>query len=97
LASRASTGELFPIPAALQSRMPELLEHTRGFSDLTSNIDSAQADEMKKFMSDLKPEEFKPAMEQLGLAGNYAHGTHVAGITLYGNPWGAVGDGANLL
>ncbi len=87
LASRATTGELFPIPAALQSRMPELLERTKGFSDLTSNIDSAQADEVKKFMSDLKPEEFKPAMEQLGLAGNYVHGTHVAGITLNGNPW----------
>jgi subtilisin family serine protease len=67
--------------------MPELLERTKGFSDLTSNIDSAQADEVKKFMSDLKPEEFKPAMEQLGLAGNYVHGTHVAGITLNGNPW----------
>jgi subtilisin family serine protease len=87
LQSRASTGELFPIPEALQSRMPELLERTKGFSDLTSNIDSPQADEVKKFMSNLKPEEFKPAMEQLGLAGNYVHGTHVAGITLNGNPW----------
>jgi len=26
-------------------------------------------------------------MEQLGLVGNYVHGTHVAGIALDGNPW----------
>jgi subtilisin family serine protease len=26
-------------------------------------------------------------MEQLGLVGNYVHGTHVAGIAVEGNPW----------
>ncbi len=87
LQSRAATGELFPIPGVLRPKLPELLGHTKGFSDLRSNIDSAEAGEVKKFMSGLKPEAFKPAMEQLGLVGNYVHGTHVAGITLKGNPW----------
>ena len=87
LDSRATKGELFPIPAALQPKLPEMLERTKGLSDLTSNIDSPEASEVKIFMSGLKPEDFKVAMEQLGLAGNYVHGTHVAGITLNGNPW----------
>ena len=87
VASRPSTGELFPIPAALQPKLPEMLGRTKGFSDLQSNIDSPEASEVKKFMSTLKPAEFQPAMEQLGLGGNYVHGTHVAGITTAGNPW----------
>ena len=87
VASRPSSGELIPVPAAMQPKMPEMLARTKGFSDLVSNIDSPQASEVKQFMSALKPEEFKPAMEQLGFSGNYVHGTHVAGITLAGNPW----------
>ena len=43
--------------------------------------------EVKQLISSLKQEEFKPTIEQLSLAGNYVHGTHVAGITLEGNPW----------
>jgi hypothetical protein len=87
LDSRPAAGELFPMPAAMQPRLPEMLLRTKGFSDLVSNVDSAEATEVKAFMSSLKPEEFKPAMEQLGLTGNFVHGTHVAGITLEGNPW----------
>ena len=87
VAARPSMGELFPIPAALQPKLPEMLGRTKGFSDLQSNIDSAEASEVKTFMSTLKPNEFQPAMEQLGLSGNYVHGTHVAGITAAGNPW----------
>jgi len=87
LESRATKGNLFPVPAALQAKLPELLTQTKGFSDLTSNIDSPQASAVKMYMSELKAEQFKPAMEQRAFAGNYVHGTHVAGITLNGNPW----------
>ncbi len=31
--------------------------------------------------------DYKPAIEEMGLAGNYEHGTHVAGIALAGNPY----------
>jgi hypothetical protein len=87
LESRRAHGELFPIPKAYQPKLPALLQQSKGFSDLQSNIDSPEASEVKNYMSGLKPEEFKPAMEGLGLAGNYSHGTHVAGIALAGNPW----------
>lgn len=87
LESRRAGGELFPIPPAYRDKMPALLQQTKGFSDLQSNIDSPEATRVKQYMSGLTPEQFKPAMEGLGLAGNYAHGTHVAGIALEGNPW----------
>jgi subtilisin family serine protease len=53
---------------------------------LQSNIDSPEAAEVKKFLSTLAPEQYTGAIEELGLAGNYEHGTHVAGIALAGNP-----------
>jgi hypothetical protein len=87
LEARPTSGQLLPIPAALRPRLPEMLARTKGFSDLRSNIDSAEASEVKVFMSSLKPQDYKAAVEQLGLAGNYVHGTHVAGITAAGNPW----------
>ena len=86
-ASRPARGELMPIPTALRSRLPALKSRSKGLSDLQSNIDSAEATEVKQFLSTMAPEKYKAAMEELGLAGNYMHGTHVAGITLAGNPY----------
>ena len=84
--SRPAQGELMPIPAALRSRLPAMKSRSKGLSDLQSNIDSAEATEVKQFLSGMAPEQYKSAVEELGLAGSYMHGTHVAGITLAGNP-----------
>ena len=81
-----SQSELIPIPQALRSKVPQMKSRLKGFSDLQANVDSAEATEVKRFLSSLKAEEFKPAIEELGLAGNYIHGTHVAGIATAGNP-----------
>jgi len=78
--------ELQVIPAHLRDKLPKMNARTKGFSDLQSNIDSPEAVEVKQFLSSLKPEEFKAAIEEIGLGGNYEHGTHVAGIALEGNP-----------
>src|SRR6266508_974074 len=71
-------GELAPIPAELKSRVPQLKARLKGFSDLQSNIDSPEASEVKRWLSTLKPEEYKSAIEEISLAGSYIHGTHVA-------------------
>ena len=84
---KPATTELAPIPEALQPKLPQLLARSKGFSDMESNIDSAEAAEVKQYMSNLKADEFKSAVEELGLVGNYEHGTHVAGITMEGNPY----------
>ena len=84
---KPSSSELMPIPKALQSRLPQMAARTKGFSDLQSNIDSPEASEVKVYLSKLAPDQYKAAIEEIGLAGNYEHGTHVAGIALAGNPY----------
>ena len=79
--------ELQVLPPALQARLPTMKARTKGFSDLQSNVDSPEASEVKQLLSTLPPEQYKPTVEELSLAGNYMHGTHVAGIALAGNPY----------
>jgi subtilisin family serine protease len=83
----ASNAELMPIPDALQGKLKQMKARTKGLSDLRSNIDSPESSEVKQYLSSLKPEEYKGAMEELSLAGSYSHGTHVAGISVDGNPY----------
>jgi subtilisin family serine protease len=85
--SNPATGELQTIPADLKSRVPQLKSRLKGFSDLRSNIDSPEASEVKRFLSTLKPDEYKSTIEEINLAGNWMHGTHVAGIAVAGNPY----------
>lgn len=84
--SEPAKGELQEIPDALKSKVPQLKSYLKGFSDLQSNIDSPEASEIKSYMSTLKPDEYKAFVEEIGLAGNWMHGTHVAGIAVAGNP-----------
>jgi hypothetical protein len=85
--ARRADSELMVIPQALQARLPQMASRTKGFSDLQSNIDSPEAAELKRFLSTLAPGQYTAAVEEIGLAGNYQHGTHVAGIALAGNPY----------
>lgn len=85
--ARPARGELTPIPATLRAKLPAMKAQSKGFSDLQSNIDSPEASALKQYLSSLKAEEYKGAMEQIQLAGNYEHGTHVAGIAVDGNPF----------
>lgn len=85
-----STGELFPIPDELRARIPQMKSRLKGFSDLQSNLDTREASEVKEWLSTLKPDAYKAAIEEISLAGNYIHGTHVAGIALAGNPYARV-------
>ena len=82
-----TTGELFPIPAELQSKLPKMKSRSKGLSDLRSNIDSPEASEIKQYLSNLGATEYKSAIEEISLVGNYEHGTHVAGIAMAGNPY----------
>jgi len=80
-------GELTPIPADLESRLPTMVARVKGLSDLQSNVDSPEASQVKELLSTLKPDDYKRVIEELDLAGNYVHGTHVAGIAMAGNPY----------
>ena len=88
--SEPASGELFPVPAELKDKLPRMKSRLKGFSDLQANVDSAEATEVKQFLSNLKPGEYRSAIEELTAAGNYIHGTHVAGIAAAGNPYARI-------
>ncbi len=86
-----SASPLQPLPADVQARIDALQGRSKGLSDLTSNIDSAEASEVKMLLSNLAPAQYKTVLEELRLVSNYQHGTHVAGIAMAGNPYARVG------
>jgi subtilisin family serine protease len=79
--------ELEVLTPEMQARVPLMKSRTKGFSDLQSNVDSPEANEVKQLLSTLPREQYKSTVEELILAGNYTHGTHVAGIAIEGNPY----------
>lgn len=88
--TQPASGDLQDIPPDLKNKIPQLKERLKGFSDLQSNIDSPEASALKRYLSTLKPDQYKSTVEEIGLAGNWMHGTHVAGITVKGNPYARI-------
>jgi subtilisin family serine protease len=85
LHSDYSSELLFPI-RSLGADPAVFQQYYKGFGDLLANIDSDEATELKTKLSSLPKDEYQSFVEGLGAYGNYAHGTHVSGIALAGNP-----------
>lgn len=85
--SRKTTGPLFPMSPEQKAKVSEMKTRMKGLIDLQANVDSPEAAAIKKEMSQLKPEQVKPFIEEISLFSIYAHGTHVAGILVDGNPY----------
>ncbi len=81
------TPELLHPLTELKSDKELVTSHMKGLLDLQANIDSPEASALKKYISTLKPDQVTPFIEDLGLFGNYSHGTHVAGIASEGDPF----------
>ncbi|HYF15579.1 MAG TPA: S8 family serine peptidase [Phycisphaerales bacterium] len=67
-----------------------VVAHTKGMMDLRAAVESPEADALRKHMATLKPEAVGAFIEDLGLFGNHAHGTHVAGIAADRNPFARI-------
>ncbi len=61
-------------------------QYLKGLIDMRANLDTTEARELKKKLSELPKDQVKPFFEGVALYGNYAHGTLVAGIAIAGNP-----------
>jgi subtilase family protein len=69
-----------------EARMDVLKQYMKGSMDLQAAIDSPDARALRQRIGSLRQEEVKQFMEDLGAIGLWAHGTHVAGIAVEGNP-----------
>jgi subtilisin family serine protease len=78
---------LIPLTDEQRKQYPEMKAMVKGLTDMQAAVDSAEASALKKQLAGLQPDEVKPFIEQISLFGNYAHGTHVAGIAAEGNPF----------
>ncbi|HYE62720.1 MAG TPA: S8 family serine peptidase [Phycisphaerales bacterium] len=83
----ATTPELLHPVTDLQNDKALVVAHTKGLMDLQANIDSPERQALLAYIKTLKPDDVRTFQEDLGLFGNYAHGTHVAGIAAEGNPF----------
>lgn len=86
LDSYKTDGHLYPLSEEQLAAYPGELDFSKGFSDLLAAVDSPEAAETRKRMSELTQEGYQEFVETLGIYGNYMHGTHVAGIAAAGNP-----------
>jgi subtilisin family serine protease len=86
LQNNPTRGYLFPLTAEQAALYPTIRGELKGLSDLQLSIDTPEADAVKAKFASLKPDQVPTYLEQLGLFGNYVHGTHVAGIAAHGNP-----------
>lgn len=72
------------------SRMASLKQYMKGSLDLRAAIDSADARALKQRIGTLKQDEVKQFQEDISALSMWAHGTHVAGVAVEGNPFARV-------
>ncbi len=77
---------LYPIGELVEDRA-QLQSWMKGLGDIQSSIDSPEAVALRGKLAGLQQDEVKSFLESIGLYGNYAHGTHVAGIAAEDNPF----------
>ena len=81
-----SSDLLFPLSAEQLKKYPNMKDQMKGLEDLQAAVESPEATDLKKKMSGMTPDQVRPFLEEIGLFAIYAHGTHVAGIAVAGNP-----------
>jgi subtilisin family serine protease len=79
-------GDLQPLSAEQKAEYPRFLAVSQGFEDLQNGVDSPAAAEARKTLTAMPPSQLAPFLKTLDFLSQYAHGTHVAGIAVRGNP-----------
>lgn len=81
-----STSDTYPLPADVEADYPRLVKLMTGLSDLQSSITSPEATASAAYLRSLNAAQSAAFSREMDFAGEYAHGSHVAGIAARGNP-----------
>jgi subtilisin family serine protease len=81
-----SDSALYPITPEQKQQYPEISEDLEALSDLDAGIETEVTEAFKKRLAQMSQDDVKTMFERLSFFGNAAHGTHVAGIAIKGNP-----------
>ena len=83
---KPSDSALYPITPEQKQQYPEISEDLEALSDLKAGVETEVTEAFKKRLAQMSKEDVKTMFERLSFFGNAAHGTHVAGIAIKGNP-----------
>jgi len=81
-----SDSALYPLSPEQKQQYPEISEDLEAISDLQAGVETPVAESFKKRLTTMSKDDVKTMFERLSFFGNMAHGTHVAGIAIKGNP-----------
>jgi subtilisin family serine protease len=81
-----SNQPLAPLSLGQRQVYSTVEDNLEGLSDLQAGIESPAGAAFKKRLPQLSKADVATMFKDLDFFGNYAHGTHVAGIALQGNP-----------
>jgi subtilisin family serine protease len=82
---KSTTGTLYSMDEATVP-VPELQAQAKGLFDMQAALDTPESQALRQKMGSLGQDEVTTFFEDLGRYTMYSHGTHVAGISLAGNP-----------
>jgi hypothetical protein len=81
-----SDSALYPLTPERKQQYPEVSENLEALSDLQAGIETAVTESFKNRLAQMSKDDVKTMFERLAFFSNMAHGTHVAGIAIKGNP-----------
>ncbi|MFY9985338.1 MAG: S8 family serine peptidase [Chthoniobacterales bacterium] len=81
-----SNSALYPLTPERKKQYPEASDSLEARADLQAGIETPVTDTFKERLAKMSSDDVKSLFEQQSFFGGFAHGTHVAGIALRGNP-----------
>ena len=81
-----SDSALYPLSPEQKQEYPEISEDLEAISDLQVGVETPVTEQFKKRLTTMSKDDVNTMFERLSFFGHMAHGTHVAGIAIKGNP-----------
>ena len=86
---RPTTGHLASL-AGLKGDKDQYIDFIAASQDMQAGIQNEGVTRFQKHYGSLRGQELQDFQDDIGLMGNYVHGTHVAGVAVAGNPFARI-------